>query len=44
LSNPPEEQPSGNETLIGLPGGLLHDIQIRGVEAQSGGWETISNL
>jgi len=42
--NQPEEQPSGNETFIGLPGGLLHDIQIRGVEAKSGGWETISNL
>ena len=38
-----EEQPSGDETLGGATGRLVHDVQIGGVEAQGGGGQTISH-
>merc|ERR1712131_411355 len=38
-----EEQPSGDEGLLGGTGFAAHDVEIGGVEAQGGGGETISN-
>lgn len=38
-----EEQPSRDQRLLGGTWGLAHDVQIRGVEAQSGGGQTISD-
>lgn len=38
-----EEQPSGDQTLRSTTGRLVHDVQVRGVEAQSGGRETVSD-
>lgn len=38
-----EEQPARDQGLLGGTWGLAHDIQIRGVEAQSGGRQTVSH-
>ena len=38
-----EEEPAGDEALPGVAWGLLHDVQVRGVEAQGSGWETVSH-
>lgn len=38
-----EEEPAWNEGLLGGTGRFAHDVQIRGVEAQSGGGQTISD-
>ena len=38
-----EEEPSGDEAFIGAPRGLVHDVQIGRVEAESGGRQTVSN-
>lgn len=38
-----KEQPARDKGLFGGTWGLAHDVQIRGVEAQSGGRETISH-
>lgn len=43
-SHSPEEQPAGDETLVGPTRGLLHDVQIRGVEAQGSGGQTVGDL
>lgn len=37
----PEEQPAGDETLVGLARGLVHDVEIGGVEAERGGGQTV---
>ena len=39
----PEEQPAGDKRFVCFPWGFLHDVKIRRVETQSGGWETISD-
>lgn len=39
----PEEQPSRDETLISLAGGLVHDVEVRGVEAKGSGGQTVSD-
>jgi len=44
VENLPEEQPSGDKTFIGFTWWFGHDVKIRWVEAQSGSWETVSNL
>ncbi|TNN42585.1 hypothetical protein EYF80_047244 [Liparis tanakae] len=38
-----EEQPARDQGLLGGTGGLAHDVQIGGVEAQSGGGQTVSD-
>jgi len=38
-----EEQPARDQGLLGGTWGLAHDVQIGGVEAQSGGGQTVSN-
>lgn len=38
-----EEQPAGDQGLLGGTWGLAHDVQVRWVEAQSGGRQTISH-
>ena len=38
-----EEEPSGEEGLLGRAGWLAQDVQIRGVEAQGGGRKTVCN-
>ena len=38
-----EEQPSGDQGLFGGTGGSVHDVQVGGVEAQSGGGQTVSH-
>lgn len=38
-----EKEPSRDEGLLGAAGGLVHDVQVRGVEAQSGGGQTVSH-
>ncbi len=38
-----EEQPARDQGLLGGTWGLAHDVQIRGVEAQSSGGQTISH-
>ncbi len=38
-----EEEPARDEGLFGGAGSLAHDVQIRGVESQSGGWQTVSH-
>lgn len=38
-----EEEPSSNERFVGLSGWSLHDVEIRGVKAQSRGWQTVSD-
>uniref|UniRef100_A0AAG5DA10 Uncharacterized protein n=1 Tax=Anopheles atroparvus TaxID=41427 RepID=A0AAG5DA10_ANOAO len=42
--NLPEEQPSRDQTFISLTRRLGHDVQIRWVEAESGSWQTVSDL
>jgi len=42
-SHVPEEQPSGDETFISLTWGLLHDVKIWGIEAESGSGKTVSD-
>ena len=39
----PEEKPSRDEWFVGLAWWLVHDVQIRGVEAKSSGRESISD-
>ncbi len=36
-----EEEPAGYERLLSVSGGLVHDVQIRGVEAQGSGRQAI---
>lgn len=36
-----EEEPATDEGLLGVAGLLVHDVQVRGVEAQSRGWQPI---
>lgn len=38
-----EEQPARDQGLLGGAWGLAHDVQIRGVEAQGGGGQTVSH-
>ena len=38
-----EEQPARDQGLLGGTWGLAHDVQVRGVEAQGGGRQTISH-
>ena len=38
-----EEQPSADEGFLGAAGHLEHDVQIRGVEAEGGGGQTVSD-
>jgi len=38
-----EEQPSGDEGLLGGTGKPAHDVQVGGVEAQGGGGQTVSH-
>lgn len=38
-----EEQPAGDEGLLGRTWGLAHDVQVRGVEAQSSSRQAISH-
>lgn len=38
-----EEQPSGDQGLLGGTWGPAHDVKIRGVEAQGGGGQTVSD-
>lgn len=38
-----EEQPAGDQGLLGRAGRLAHDVKIRGVEAQGSGGQTISH-
>ena len=38
-----EEEPAGDEGLLGVAGGPVHDVQVGGVEAQSGGGQTVSH-
>lgn len=38
-----EEKPARDQGLLGGTWGLAHDVQVRGVEAQSGGGQTISD-
>ena len=42
-SHAPEENPGGDELFVGSPWRLQHDVQIRGIEAKSGGWRPISD-
>ena len=37
-----EEEPARDEGLFGRTGGFAHDVQVRGVEAQGGGRQTVS--
>lgn len=37
----PEKKPATDESLTGVPGQLLHDVQIWWVEAKCCGWEAI---
>lgn len=36
-----EEEPSTDKRLLGVARQLVHDVQIRGVESQCGGWQSI---
>lgn len=38
-----EEKPSGDKTLVGAARRFVHNVQIRRVEAQGSGWQTISD-
>lgn len=38
-----EEEPATDQGLLGAARGLVHDVQVRGVKAQGGGWEPISH-
>ncbi len=38
-----EEEPARDEGLFGGAGGFAHDVQVRGVEAQRGGGQTVSH-
>mmetsp|Transcript_38300 Transcript_38300/g.81772 ORF Transcript_38300/g.81772 Transcript_38300/m.81772 type:complete len:274 (-) Transcript_38300:2083-2904(-) len=38
-----EEDPGGDEAVVGASGKLLHDVRIRGVESQRRGWGSISD-
>jgi len=38
-----EEQPAGDQRLVAAPGGLVHDVEIRWVETEGGGGETVSH-
>ena len=37
----PEEQPSTDQRLLGVPRRLVHDVQIRGIESKGSGGQTI---
>merc|ERR1711887_229415 len=39
----PEEQPGGDEGLVAATGGLVHDVQVRGVEGEGGGGQAVSD-
>ena len=36
-----EEEPAGDEGLLGVTWGPVHDVQVGGVEAQGGGGQTV---
>lgn len=38
-----EEEPAADQGLLGTARGLIHDVQVRGVKAQGGGWEPVSH-
>merc|ERR1719334_1661412 len=39
----PEEQPGGDQSLVGATGRLVHDVEIRGVEGEGSGGQTVSD-
>merc|ERR1712066_1058108 len=39
----PEEQPGGDQGLVGATGRLVHDVEIRRVEGEGGGGQTVSD-
>ncbi len=43
IFNLPEEQPGGDEGLIGASGLLVHDVKVRGVEGEGSGGQTVSH-
>jgi hypothetical protein len=39
----PEQQPVGDQSIVGASWLFVHDVQIRWVEGESGGWKTIGD-
>merc|ERR1719331_1284967 len=39
----PEEQPGGDQGLVAATGGLVHDVQVRGVEGEGSGGQAVSD-